>query len=343
MNLQILNPLDIPDWDDLLLAAEGSSFFHSSAWARVLCDTYGYKPLYFASREKDKLAALIPFMEVNSILTGKRGVSLPFSDYCPPLCSDESQFREMLLGVTEYGKGAGWRYLEWRHAGSFLNEKTAHSRFYVHHLNLEPAIDAIFSSFRGNTQRNIKRAVQQGLNVEILNSLESLNEFYRLHCMTRKEHGFPPQPFRFFREIFEHIISQKKGVIVLALYREVPVAGGVFFHFGDKGVFKYGASDKKYHYLKPNNLVMWEAIRWCKVNSFRDLNFGRTDFEDRGLVHFKNGWGTESHVVLYHQYNYQRKAFARSHKGWDVASRFARKLPSPIFNLVGSLLYRHVA
>ena len=71
MHLQILNPLTYPNWDELLLTHEDYSFFHTTAWARVLHESYGYKPLYFTAIENGRLSALIPVMEVNSFITGK--------------------------------------------------------------------------------------------------------------------------------------------------------------------------------------------------------------------------------------------------------------------------------
>ena len=84
MNLDILNPLDCDGWNDLVISSGSRSFFHSSEWARVLVETYKYKPLYFALVQDDRLRLLIPFMEVSSLITGRRGVSLPFTDFCEP-------------------------------------------------------------------------------------------------------------------------------------------------------------------------------------------------------------------------------------------------------------------
>jgi hypothetical protein len=47
--MEIIDPTNFPNWDELLLSTPGYSFFHSSAWARVLKDSYGYTPWYFAS------------------------------------------------------------------------------------------------------------------------------------------------------------------------------------------------------------------------------------------------------------------------------------------------------
>ena len=342
MSLQIVNPLEISNWDDLVLATGKASFFHSSAWARVLAESYGYKPVYFTYRENGKMLGLMPFMEVDSCLTGKRGVSLPFSDYCQPLCTSKENFQEMVPKVIEYAKEAGWRYIEWRDAESLFGEVEDCSRYYVHSLKLEGELETIFAGFRGNTRRNIKKALRMGVSVDILNSYDSVKEYYRMHRITRKEHGFPPQPFKFFEKIFEHVVAAMKGIVVLASYREVPVAGAIFFRFGEEGIFKYGASDRKYHHLRANNLVMWEAIKWCKANSFMKLNFGRTRFEDRGLSQFKNGWGTERKVIKYHKYKPGEKTFVRDPVRLEMSGRLLGKLPSPIFNFIGSALYRHM-
>jgi hypothetical protein len=58
--ITIVNPIEYPNWDDLLLTNDQSTFFHTSAWARVLHESYKYKPLYFTSIDNGKLSALIP-------------------------------------------------------------------------------------------------------------------------------------------------------------------------------------------------------------------------------------------------------------------------------------------
>src|SRR3989337_2504869 len=77
LKLEIINPLVYPDWDKLVLSTPNYSFFHSSNWARVLSEAYGYKPLYFTEINNRRLKTLFPFMEVKSILP----VSLPSSTY----------------------------------------------------------------------------------------------------------------------------------------------------------------------------------------------------------------------------------------------------------------------
>ncbi len=49
IDIEVINPIAYKDWDQLLLSTEQYSFFHSSAWAKVLYDSYNYSPQYLFS------------------------------------------------------------------------------------------------------------------------------------------------------------------------------------------------------------------------------------------------------------------------------------------------------
>ena len=81
----LMNPLVDGEWDDAISMHPDATIFHSTAWARVLVDTYGHRPCYVQMSFNGSLLALVPMMEVQSVLTRSRGICLPFSDYCAPL------------------------------------------------------------------------------------------------------------------------------------------------------------------------------------------------------------------------------------------------------------------
>ena len=51
---------------------------------------------------------------VQSWLTGRRMVSLPFSDHCDPLVNDEIDLDQLLLALTRKMDGGRWKYFELR-------------------------------------------------------------------------------------------------------------------------------------------------------------------------------------------------------------------------------------
>jgi lipid II:glycine glycyltransferase (peptidoglycan interpeptide bridge formation enzyme) len=281
-------------------------------------------------------------MEIISFLTGKRAVSLPFTDESHPITQNADQFQSLLKNLKSYGTQAGWKHIEFRGENQFLNRFSTYTHHFTHTLALDEDEKKIFSSFKSNVKRNIKKAQKESLQIEISSSWNPMKVFCELNILTRKQHGLPPQPVFFFRNIFKHIISPGNGFVTLALWKDTPVAAAVFFHFGKKAIYKYGASDRNYQHLRANNLVMWEAISWCTANGFNSLSFGRTEPENHGLLQFKRGWGTREEKLNYYKYDLKKECFLSKKKGIKTSYNFFRLMPALLLRLAGNLLYRHV-
>ena len=341
----VINPLHVQGWDRFVLSAKNYSFFHSSHWARVLHESYGYNPLYFATIHNGTMLAVIPCMEIKSVLTGKRGVSLPFTDYCEPIigeCCPDGTVHALLAKMIEYGKQAAWQSVEVRGNINESGQTAPAYRCYGHTLDTSKKEDELFTAFRDSTKRNIKKAIKEGVKIEIKQSLDAVRDFYRLNCLTRKEHGLPPQPFRFFERVHQHVLCQDKGLVILASYADRYIAGAMFFHFGEKAIFKYGASDKQYQHHRANNLVMWEAIQWYSRNGYQSLCFGRTEPDNEGLLQFKRGWNATERTILYYKYDVKKEAFVNGAANLSAGYRMIfHHMPIPLLKMTGSLLYRH--
>src|SRR5579872_2733381 len=89
--VQIVDPTLDPRWDVFIESRADASPFHHSSWARVLIDSYGYEPRYHVLEGETGIEAAWPSMLVRSRLSGTRLVTLPFSDYCPPLLACDAQ------------------------------------------------------------------------------------------------------------------------------------------------------------------------------------------------------------------------------------------------------------
>src|SRR5207247_7210974 len=79
LQMRILDPVHDPGWDHVVALHRDAGCFHTSAWAKVLHQTYNHQPFYLQFSRGRRLAALTPLMEVRSPFTGRRGVCLPFS------------------------------------------------------------------------------------------------------------------------------------------------------------------------------------------------------------------------------------------------------------------------
>lgn len=340
---EVINPVAYPHWDEIVRSHPACSIFHTAAWARVLHESYGYQPRYFAATAGKELRALLPVMEIKSVFTGRRGVCLPFSDYGDPILAPDMNVEEALRIVQPLAQKSAWSFFELRDAGGLHCAAEPAARFYGHVLQLQPEEKKLFAGLRNSTRRNVLKAQQEGISAGRHYSLEAVREFYRLHGMTRKLHGAPPQPFHFFKKIHEHIISRKMGVVILAAHQKKNIAAAVYFHFGEKALYKYGASDRAYQHLRANNLVMWEAIKWHAQNGCKRFCFGRTEMDNDGLRQFKNGWGAQERVIKYYRYDFGRNAFVQNA---DAAGGRMNKLfgamPIPCLRAIGAIAYKHM-
>jgi len=322
----------------------GTTFFHSSAWARVLIDTYGYKPVYFVSEQAQRLVSVLPMLEVDSWLTGRRGVSLPFTDECQPLVPDAPAFEALFAAARQHGISRSWKYIECRGGKEFFPDAPASTCFFDHQIILSPDSKAVISRFNDSVRRAVRKAEKSDLTLEFSHDLEAIRTFHTLLCLTRKRHGVPPQPFDFFEKIHQDVLAPGKGWVVLARHRGQPVAGAVFFHFGQRVLYKFGASDEHYQHLRANNLVMSKAIDWYGQNGFTSFSFGRTSLHNEGLRNFKLGWGSSERQIAYVRLTPGKGEFLTApDKEGGIAQRIFNRLPIPLARLIGSALYRHVA
>jgi len=282
-------------------------------------------------------------MEINSPLTGRRGVALPFSDFCFPLTDNEFANEIILNSLQERGQKRGWKYFEIRGPLDSETSFPVYETFLTHSLELSGSEDQILSGFRTSTRRNIKKAVKAGLKVEFSNSWQAMREFVHLNALTRRKHGLPPQPDRFFASLQSEILGKGGGEIALARTENQYIAGAVFL-FSDKQVlYKYGASDNTFQQFRPNNLIFWEAIvRYLRLG-YATLNFGRTHPNNSGLLQFKRGWGTRETKINYYRFDFSKNSFVQSTSSpaGNLSEKIFSCLPLPILKLTGNILYKH--
>jgi len=340
--VEILDPRAVAGWDAAVGGLQASTVFHTAAWTSVLTQTYGYDAAYFIQRRASNIEAILPVISIQSPFNGRRGVSLPFTDFCPILADDLVLRDRLFKTAVEYGKHRRWRYLELRSGKPPTTEATP-SISYVEHV-VELADDDTASKRLGSETRTaIRKAQASQVRVVVQHSLNAVKCFYDLHCRTRRKHGLPPQPFSFFANICKYLLQNNLGSVFTAFYGETPVAGAIFLHFNGIAVYKFGASDLRFQHVRGNNSIFWEALRLFYRHGYRVLSLGRSSIRDSGLRRFKCGWGAEEREIKYFRFDLSTSRFIKSKDrayGWH--NTIFSHLPIRLSRLVGYLLYRHI-
>jgi CelD/BcsL family acetyltransferase involved in cellulose biosynthesis len=338
-----LDPTCDPYWDKLAASHPDFTIFHSSAWMRVLSKTYRHKPLVLCWSYKGEPAVALAILEVASPLTGRRGVSLPFTDFCEPLFFSDCDPSIIFQDVRTFAERRSWKHFEIRGRLTSKFPRRSSFTFHGHSLDLGSRAETLFDNFAAPVRRAIRKAERSGLTVSLSTSEGAMQAFYRLHERTRRRHGLPPQPFSFFRNIHREIIQPGQGLILLAQHRSKCVAAAVFFYTEKNAVFKFGAYDERYQDLRPNNLVMWNGIRHFAGNGIEKLHLGRTLLHDEGLRRFKLAWGAVEKPINYFRFDLSSNNWAtKTDHALGIHNALFRRLPLTVNRVIGTMLYPHL-
>jgi hypothetical protein len=344
-NVREINPIHDPGWLDFTERHPRASVFHTPGWLEALRRTYGYEPVALTtSPPSHELTNGVVFCRVSSWLTGRRMVSLPFSDHCEPLVDSDEELRCILETLCSDQSVSGGKYVEVRPAKRDFVVFSGFSKgntFCSHRLDLRPSLEDIFQGFHKDcVRRKILRAQREGLVYEEGRSPALLEKFYRLLVLTRQRQLLLPQPLAWFRNLIEcagemlriHVVSNQAQ----------PVASILTLSYKDTVVYKYGCSDKRFSNLGGTHLLFWQVIQGAKSRGLRQFDLGRSDWTNPGLVTFKDRWGAVRSTLTY----WRHGATPASYASVGLNSRIARSVvghaPGGFLSTTGSLLYRHM-
>ena len=298
MNVVDVNPVVDPLWERLV-HLQRSDVFHSPGWLHILETTYGFEPHALVATGADNAPiAGVPYCRVEDMLGG-RVVTLPFSDYCDPLVTSQDQW-DLLAGRILSTQGPAT--LRCLHNQLPLHDArfTVHKRAKWHCVDLQSDPEVIWRRLAEPARRAIRKARQSGFTVRMADSEDDLRAFFTLHLNIRKrKYRLLAQPYRFFQAIWEHIMVPGAGRLMVACSGDEIVSGVLFLDWKDTLYYKFNASHPDYLMHRPNDLLMWEGIRYGVERGFTRLDLGLSDWDEEGLLRYKRKYATEEKTIWF--------------------------------------------
>jgi Acetyltransferase (GNAT) domain len=335
-------------WTELIQRHPRASVFHTVEWLQALHRTYGYEPVAFTtSPPTGELKNGLVFCRINSWLTGRRLVSLPFSDHCEPLCDSPEDVNFLIRYLQAALDHQEWKYLEIRPVTWNLGPTSERigclpaARYFLHTLDLRPDLNEVFRGLdKDSVQRRIRRAERAGLIEKCGRSEDLLKDFYSLFVVTRSRHHVPPVPYGWFQNLIQCL--GKALEIRVAYQQETPIAAILTLRFRDIVYYKYGCSDAHFNKCGATPWLLWRAIAAAKSQGANDFDLGRTQEDHTGLLAFKNHWVPRPRRLVYWQFPFISSL--DSVEGWKLklAKRCFSYMPAKLLTIVGKLIYRHI-
>jgi CelD/BcsL family acetyltransferase involved in cellulose biosynthesis len=342
LETRLIDPIADPDWLTFVESCPTAEIFHHPRWLELLRSQYGYEFQACCVGNGRGIEAGIPIARIESRLTGRRLVSLPFSDICSPALrrdADPAALDALGLALVEQTRRTGLELTI--HAslpsapGAFVQR-----HFFRHLLPLADDPTEVEQRYsKSQIKRGIKKAKRENLRGERRTDASALDAFYSLHLKTRQKLGVPTQPKRFIRR-FEELFAAGLGFVGLIFDERQPIAAAVFLTYNGTVTYKYGASDARKLGKRPNNLLFSDVIHWACEAGFHTLDFGRTDIDNEGLRSFKRSWGA-SEVELPYTYLTDREPSPEPGLRDRIMSTTIQRSPAVVSRLVGEALYGH--
>lgn len=331
-------------------AQSGTGFYSDERWLNLIQTVYGFTVTRLEVRGADgALRGLLPVCVLKSPLTGRRVVSLPFSDVCDIVAADTATAHQLLDQAIALGRTHRARYVELR-AGvsSVLAERddfVATDNYVSWRLALGTGEEHIWSGVQKPVQRQVRKSRKLGVTIRFAQQREDMDMYHRLHVGTRTgKHGMPAQPRTFFRGLWDRFSDDGTLQVLFAEHEGRTIAGMVLFAAGDTVRYAYGASEEQSLHLAPNNLLMWEAITWAAGKGFQVFDMGRTACDNEGLMEYKRKWGATAEPLPYfYSPRVAGLASTSEHsRKYQMLTACWKRLPLPVASTLGGILYKHL-
>ena len=157
--------------------------------------------------------------------------------------------------------------------------------------------EAIFADMSSACRRAIRKASKSGVTVEQASGVEFADEYYaQLEDVFAKQSLQPGHGVDRVRQLIEAMEPTGR----LLLLRSVSphgerIATGIFLGMNQLAFYWGGASWRVHQQLRPNELLMWHAIRYWRGRGLAYLDLGGGTEE--GFADYKRKFGTEEVIV----------------------------------------------
>lgn len=331
--------LTVDQWQSYVESQQNSSIFHHRNWLELLNEQYGFEiriPALVVDRE---IRAAIPLLQTRNLRGTKKLSSLPFTDYLPVLSSDptttgrlceiiKNEFRGQFDSIVVRGDEP-------------IPGLEIESHNVRHELATNRSMQDIESSFASAIRRNLRKSQRQQLEFQKRSDAAAIDIFYRLHVLTRKKLGVPVQSRAYFRKLNEKLIQTGLGFIGVVTKQNTPIAAVVLLGFNGRLVYKYAASDPAALEHRPNDLLVYNAIRIAAEEGYRCFDFGITDKKQDGLRRFKSKWGATESDVFYNYILGEPQELSELSHAVRLAAEVIKRSPTTVCRVLGKAFYKY--
>jgi len=323
-------------WDDFVRGHADGTFYHLSAWKKVIGAQLRHPTYYIYVERDDSIDGVLPLARVKSWLFGDALISLPFLVYGGPVSnSDES--RDALIDYAKtLAEDLGVDYLELRNRRR-LTDWPAKDKYVTFRKAIESDVDSNLMAIPRKQRAVIRKAIKTGLVAEFD---ERTDRLYDILSECKRNLGTP-----FFSNRYLACLKDTFGEdceILTVLHQDEILTSVMSFRFRNQILPYYGGGGMAARRFGANDFMYWKVMEDACERGVEVFDFGRSR-KGTGPYNFKKYWGFEPEQLSYEFYLVRARELPEADPSSGKYKRFIdawSRLPLPLAKLVGPPLAR---
>ena len=284
-----------------------STPFHEPDWIKHLCKKLNIRDHSIGIVKKSEVVAWLPLMGIKSIFHGYNLISSPLSRYTPFIYNDSEAAALLLNRALEICKYLNYDRFILR--AQPLNKQITKDSliekvwFNNHILKISNDFESVKSKFHKNAVlRSINRANKENVKIKKISGKEADELFNSIEIKARKHQGSITMP-KGFISMMEQSFGKKRCCVTISCIKQQPISIEVIVNNKNTAFAFFNASIPGKHLRKkPNNLLIFDAIKRASLKGYSTFDFGPAHIMNTGLNDFKSQWGTERSPVCDYYY-----------------------------------------
>ncbi len=326
-------------WRDFVATAPGACIYHDARWRDVIEEVFRHRCHYLAVLEDDRVAGVLPLVEMRSLLFGRFLVSLPFVTYGGIATEDGRARHALAEAAICLGRGLGARWIELRQRSPVGLEwpSRQHKIALVVPVAVGPA--ELWTKLSSRLRGKIRKAQRCGAAFEV-DGAARISDFYRVFARNMRDLGTPVYPRRFFESIGRHFGQETRVFLVRRGANAVAAAFGL--EDGERLQLPWICSDYRHAGDYVNEFLYWSILEWAAGRGYRHVDLGRSTVGS-GNHRFKKQWNPVEIPLVWYHWTPEGDVLPQlspENPRFRLAVRLWQKLPLPLANLFGPHLVR---
>jgi hypothetical protein len=346
VSVQALESDDDARWDEFVYTHSDATLYQTVRWRDFVTEVFRHEARYLIASHHGRVSGVMPLFLIRQPLLGSKLISLPYDVGAGgPLVSDAASEDALIGHALALAKELRVKYLEIRCGRARPALDRAGMRMSEPVLISDMELDgetAVWSRVRKDHIKAMRKADTRGVKVTPATTLDDYLAFYDVYLRVFRDFGTPPYDANYFTCLWRSLHAAGNVKLLLARVDGRCLGGLMFFCAGTNLVSKFAACLPEAVPLRAYAALYGEAIRLGLTLGYRRLSWGTSSHQQKGLVEFKEGWGSTTRTAAMYQSTIRGSApsIERYYDSRGLAQRAWRHMPLSLTRMVGPALNR---